>query len=610
MNMIPEDVIDKVRDQTNISDVVGQFVSLHKSGKNLFGLCPFHEENTPSFSVNEQKQIFHCFSCGRGGNVFKFLMELQNLSYPEAINKVADMQGIKIDDKYVQSSNNSKKIDSDEQILIDIHTQSTDLYHHILMNTEMGQSALDYLHNRGLKDETIDKYQLGFAPSNSILKTFLVQKKYKYQDLRKSGLFLEDDNGDLKDRFFNRIIYPITNEFGNVIAFSGRILNKDDNQAKYLNSPETTIFNKRKVLFNFSNARNTIRKEKTTILYEGFMDVISAYQSGVHNGIASMGTSLTDEQIYLLQRNTTNLYVCYDGDAPGQNAINRSIGILEKTQLKLGVIQMPSGIDPDEYRQQNGESKFKSYMHSALESVISFKMHFLKLNRNLDNENDKINYINDVIREIAKISQPIERDVYINQISEQFGLNKIDLTNQLNKLVNRNNLGHKTSAYKSNGSSKIYDTISIANVKPVGRVEMAERSLLNRILNNHEMWLRIMGKEGFCFVDDKYQLIYILAQEYFKNHAEYKADAFQDFVKEEDLQQLLINIDLIDLSGEPTNLEIDDYVNIIMNDAPIEKQLKTKQAELDEAKKLGDVDRQIDITTDIINLQRKKQISN
>ncbi|WP_225362916.1 DNA primase [Apilactobacillus quenuiae] len=607
--MIPEDVIDKVRDQTNISDVVSQFVSLHKSGKNLFGLCPFHEENTPSFSVNEQKQIFHCFSCGRGGNVFKFLMELQNLSYPEAVKKVADMQGIKIDNNYLQSRNN-KKVDSNEQVLIDMHTQSTDLYHHILMNTEIGQQALDYLHNRGLKDEVINKYQLGFAPSNSILKTFLSQKKYQYQELRKSGLFFEDDNGDLKDRFFNRIIYPITNEFGNVIAFSGRVLNKDDNQAKYLNSPETSIFNKRKVLFNFSNARKTIRKEKTAILYEGFMDVISADQSGIQNGIASMGTSLTDEQIYLLQRNITNLYVCYDGDAPGQNAINRSIGILEQTKLKLGIIQMPSGIDPDEYRQQNGEAKFKSYMSSALESVISFKMHFLKLNRNLDNENDKINYINDVLCEIAKVSQPIERDIYINQISGQFNLNKLDLTNQLNKLVNRNNLGKKANDYKSGIDTSHVNSALIGNVKSIGRVEMAERSLLNRILNDHEMWLRLLGKDGFCFADEKYQLIYILAQEYFRNHSEYKADAFQDFVKEEDLQQLLINVDLIDLSGEPTNSEIDDYVNIIMNDAPIEKQLKTKQAELDEAKKLGDVDRQIDITTDIINLQRKKQISN
>ncbi|UQS85439.1 DNA primase [Apilactobacillus apisilvae] len=608
--MIPSEIIEKIRDETNIADVVSQYVSLHKSGRNLFGLCPFHEEKTPSFSVNEQKQIFHCFSCGKGGNVFKFLMELQDLSYPEAINKVAEMQGIELDSKY-NNTHNKKQVNSGEQHLFDIHIESTNLYHHILMNTEMGQPALDYLHNRGLTDKTIDKYQLGFAPQNSILKTFLSQKDFQYQDLRKSGLFIEDDDGTLKDRFFNRIMYPITNNLGKVVAFSGRVLHKDANQAKYLNSPETKVFNKSKVLFNFSNARNIIRKEKVAILYEGFMDVISAYQSGIKNGIASMGTSLTDDQIYLLQRTTSKLYICYDGDAPGQNAISRALKLLEPTNLKLGVIQMPSGIDPDEYRKQNGEHKFKDYMSSALETPISFKMRFLKLNRNLDNENDKISYINDVLKAISNIDEPIERDVYLNDLSGQFNLNKMDLTNQVNKLISRSSLGRKTSNYNNQSNNNLsISSITMDNVKPIGKIEMAEKSLLNRVLNNHEMWLRLMSKDGFCFVNDKYQLIYILAQAYFKDHDEYRANVFQDFVKEDDLQQLLINIDVMDLSGEATNSEIDDYVNIIMNEAPIEKQLKNKQVELDEAKKTGDIDRQIDITTDIINLQRKRQLNN
>ncbi|GAA6114646.1 DNA primase [Apilactobacillus apinorum] len=607
--MIPEEVIEQVRNETNIADIIGQFVALRKSGSNLMGLCPFHDENSPSFSVNEDRQLFKCFGCGKGGNVFTFMMELENLTYPEAILKVADMSGIEISDQYKQNNSQKPKMNSTETKLIEMHEKSAEVYHHILMNTELGQKALDYLHDRGLTDDTIKYYQIGFAPNDNVINRFLVEQKFEYQDMRKSGLFLEDDEGKLRDRFFNRIMFPIKNEFGSIIGFSGRVLNKEDSTAKYLNSPETDIFNKRDVLFNLSNAKAAIRKKDAVILFEGFMDVISAYQSGIENGIASMGTSLTNDQIKVINRHCNSVYVCYDGDAAGQNAINRALSLLGNSSLTLRVIQMPEGIDPDEYRKQFGEEKFADYMSKSIESPISFKMRYYKLNRNLDNETDKFSYIQDVLKEVAKVDQPIERDLYINQLSDQFNLNKNDLTMTMNSFIQKNDAVNRVNYARNGKNDNNAQMIApIQSVRYRSKVEMAELYLLNRILMSQELWQRLMSVDGFAFVDVDYQLLYNLAQEYMATHDEYNSAEFQDFIKEEKLRKLLIDIEMLQINDSPSVDEVDDYVNIIMNEAPIDSQLKQKQIELNEAKQLGDIDRQTEIAMEIIQLQKQKNL--
>ncbi|MFC7281470.1 DNA primase [Apilactobacillus apinorum] len=607
--MIPEEVIEQVRNETNIADIIGQFVALRKSGSNLMGLCPFHDENSPSFSVNEDRQLFKCFGCGKGGNVFTFMMELENLTYPEAILKVADMSGIEISDQYKQNNSQKPKMNSTETKLIEMHEKSAEVYHHILMNTELGQKALDYLHDRGLTDDTIKYYQIGFAPNDNVINRFLVEQKFEYQDMRKSGLFLEDDEGKLRDRFFNRIMFPIKNEFGSIIGFSGRVLNKEDSTAKYLNSPETDIFNKRDVLFNLSNAKAAIRKKDAVILFEGFMDVISAYQSGIENGIASMGTSLTNDQIKVINRHCNSVYVCYDGDAAGQNAINRALSLLGNSSLTLRVIQMPEGIDPDEYRKQFGEEKFADYMSKSIESPISFKMRYYKLNRNLDNETDKFSYIQDVLKEVAKVDQPIERDLYINQLADQFNLNKNDLTMTMNSFIQKNDAVNRVNYARNGKNDNNAQMIApIQSVRYRSKVEMAELYLLNRILMSQELWQRLMSVDGFAFVDVDYQLLYNLAQEYMATHDEYNSAEFQDFIKEEKLRKLLIDIEMLQINDSPSVDEVDDYVNIIMNEAPIDSQLKQKQIELNEAKQLGDIDRQTEIAMEIIQLQKQKNL--
>ncbi|KRN18548.1 DNA primase [Secundilactobacillus similis DSM 23365 = JCM 2765] len=612
-------MIEQVRDATDIVDFISQYVQLQKSGKNLFGLCPFHEERTPSFSVSEDKQIFHCFSCGRGGNVFKFLMELENLSFQEAVVKVADFSHVELDATITrQAAGTSGQSDpqSPTNQLIHLHQEATKLYHHILMNTEAGQPALDYLHERGLTDQTINDYGLGYASDQQLLKPFFEQRQIDYQTLRHSGLFIENQDGELRDRFVNRIMYPIRNESGQEIAFSGRLLAKLPDQPKYLNSPETELFNKRRVLFNFDQARGAVRKQGSLILFEGFMDVMSAHQSGVDNGVASMGTSLTEEQIYAIQRITKQVYVCYDGDTPGQKATQRALKILQdNSSLTLGVIQMPEGMDPDEYRRQYGEAKLADALATAKETPVAFMMRYLKTQYDVQSDTGRLNYLDDVIALLATVRSPVEQDVYLTQLATTFQLDKASLRQQLSMVrppaPTPQIAPPPTQSYGNYGDADMPPAPAVVQqhrqTTPLSRTERAERNLLFRMLHERDVWLRVTGVAGFSFVHDDYQLIYTMAQGYFETHQDYAPAQFIDYLQDDHLQNLLIELESMQLSDTAVDTEIDDYLQVIMNDAPLEDQLRNQQQALQEATRLGDRDQQRQLVIEIIKLQQQKQ---
>lgn len=619
MARIPEPVIEQVRDATDIVDFISQYVQLQKSGKNLFGLCPFHEERTPSFSVSEDKQIFHCFSCGRGGNVFKFLMELENLSFQEAVVKVADFSHVELDATITQQAvgtSGQSDPQSPTNQLIHLHQEATKLYHHILMNTEAGQPALDYLHERGLTDQTINDYGLGYASDQQLLKPFFEQRQIDYQTLRHSGLFIENQDGELRDRFVNRIMYPIRNESGQEIAFSGRLLAKLPDQPKYLNSPETELFNKRRVLFNFDQARGAVRKQGSLILFEGFMDVMSAHQSGVDNGVASMGTSLTEEQIYAIQRITKQVYVCYDGDTPGQKATQRALKILQNnSSLTLGVIQMPDGMDPDEYRRQYGEAKLADALATAKETPVAFMMRYLKTQYDVQSDTGRLSYLDDVITLLATVRSPVEQDVYLTQLATTFQLDKASLRQQLSMVQPPTPTPQiappPVQPYGAYGDGDMPPEPTAVQqhrqVTPLSRTERAERNLLFRMLHERDVWLRVTGVAGFSFVHDDYQLIYTMAQGYFETHQDYAPAQFSDYLQDDHLQNLLIELESMQLSDTAVDTEIDDYLQVIMNDAPLEDQLRDQQQALQEATRLGDRDQQRKLVIEIIKLQQQKQ---
>lgn len=617
-NRIPEEKVEQVRSAVNIADFIGQYVQLKKAGKNLFGLCPFHEERTPSFSVNEQKQIFHCFSCGRGGNVFSFIMDLENLSFPEAVVKVADFGHIDLPASYTAQSQPAAPKDQQQADLLKLYSDSAKMYQHILVNTELGEPALKYLHERGLDDETIKTFGIGYAPANQLLLDFFKEHQTDYQLLRQSGLFIENQAGDLRDRFVDRVLFPIKDASGRVIAFSGRILKKSPNEPKYLNSPETKLFNKRSVLFNFDLARGPIRQQKSVVLFEGFMDVIAAYCSGIQNGVASMGTSLTDEQIYMLERVTDTLYVCYDSDMPGQKATDRALKLLGgNSRLNLGVIQMPDGMDPDEYLRAQGQEKFVQVFEDGKQTPTAFEMQYLKHDLNLQNTPDQLTYLQAVLQQLAQLSSSVEQDLYLNQLVAEFDLDKDDLKQQLRSLVGqqavRRGGGHSDETQVAPPPAPAplgpppATVDGSTNSGPLSRVEKAERLLLYRLLNDHDVWLRVMAIAGFHFVHDSYQQILVYAEAYFKTHNQFDLGNFTDFMTDSDLQPVVTSLEFMDVANESSKEEIADLVNVIMNQQPLVEQINSKKAELMAAKQIGNRDLVQQLTLALIDLYRQQQ---
>ncbi len=609
---IPTDVIDQIRSDVNILDIVGQYVQLHRSGSNWFGLCPFHTEKTGSFSVNEPKQFFHCFSCGRGGNVFKFLMEIEDLTFPEAVYRTAELAGIELDAKYLpQNVAGAEDTQSETGKLKRLYAQAGQLYHHILVNTKLGQPALDYLHERGLSDELIAEFQLGYAPQAEILQAFFHEKKLDdYQTLRKSGLFSEREGEDLAERFNDRIMFPIRDQTGSIIAFSGRLLTPDKKLPKYLNSPEGILFNKRKVLFNFDKAKKTIRHESKVYLFEGFMDVLAAWRAGIKNGVASMGTSLTSEQIYLLEQTASKLYICYDGDLPGRKATKRALELIAPlSKFELGAILLPEKLDPDEYVRKYGPENFKDFVTSHERTELEFYLEYFRVGRNLETESDQLAYITDVLEKVAQVKDPLARDLTLNRLAKEFELDKNNLTSQLQALmqqVQSEQLKQDQANSLKRSDKVVYITQQRQEKKRYSPAEQAERLLLYRLLHEHDVFLRIKGLADFSFIHEEYETIFLLADGYFDRYSEYESASFLDFLKDEHLRQIIISLELGDY-GEVNEQEISDCLAFIMQHSPLEEQIKVVKTKLEQAKRLGDAKVIMEQTTKLIELLKKKQ---
>ena len=611
--MIPEETVNKIRQETNIADVISQYVQLKKKGKNLFGFCPFHEERTPSFSVTEEKQIFHCFSCGRGGNVFTFLMEVDGLTFPEAVIKTAEMSQFQLDDSLVQNHDHKNQTnDSTKEKIIRVHEDSAELFHHILLNTKIGEEALDYLTQRGLTREIIDTFNIGFAPrERTMLHQYLIGKNNEQDLLKKTGLFVEKENGDLLDRFYNRIMFPIRNQQGKTVGFSGRIFQQDNEGApKYLNSPETQLFNKRTILFNFDLARPAIRREKEVILFEGFMDVIGAWQAGVTNGIASMGTSLTNEQIHLIDRVTDHVLIAYDGDSAGVEATKRASDLLStETNFDIEIIQFSEGMDPDEYIKKNGADAFKELISHGRETLFGFKMAYYRKSLNLTNESERLGYIEKILTELLSVTSAVERELYFKQLANEFELSMDSLKEQFQqKFHDSRKQRTKDKQQQSQQTQTVevnYSQVQMQKRKP-DNIEYAERLLLNRLFHFEEAWIIVKNAtDEFHFVHDEYQMVFIL-YESFREHTsnEGTIDAFIDFVKEPELKNLIVEIELLSISNEISTREVEDYLDMISRKSVLQMQLKEKQEALTEASRRGDKEQLRILMIEVVNLSR------
>ncbi|HLR92356.1 MAG TPA: DNA primase [Atopostipes sp.] len=621
MVRIPEATVDDIRQNTDIVDVVSQYLQLRKSGQNHFAHCPFHEDNTPSFSVNEQKQIFYCFSCGRGGNVFSFLKEIEGLSYPEAILKTAEFINYPLDQSLVTQVNSQRNYeDSTTGKLYSINQLAKGFYHHILMNTQIGKEALEYLLKRGMSRETIEEFELGFSPPqrNALFMYLSSHKEVEFdiETYQNSGLFSENphpEQNEFLDRFSNRIIFPIHNERGSTIGFSGRIFEEKENSyptAKYLNTPETTLFNKSKIIYNFDKAKAAIRRNNEAIFFEGYMDVISAWQAGVKNAVASMGTSLTEEQIKRIDRFTDHIVLAFDGDDAGSDAIKRSVDYLsEQTHFNLEVVTFPSGLDPDDYIQKHGKEQFSEFLTHGRDTHIGFLMQYHKRDRNLANESEQIQYIEEVLKELTKVDSLVEREIYLSQLSKEFDLSLDTLKSQFETImdaVQTRQLNEMKRQQRKQRNEVPSLQVSYQDKPKMTLVEQAERMLLSRLFYHEEAWLTLNRIDSeFQFNDEDHQLIYIL----FESYREEDLDAtdiegFLDYLQEDKLRKKVAEIFLIDL-GELKDGEIQDYIHVIKNVSPVKETIARKTEELREAQRQGNTSKQSSLAIEIINLNKK-----
>ncbi|HFC9340820.1 DNA primase [Enterococcus hirae] len=604
---IPQEVIETIRGQTNIVEVIGQYVQLKKSGKNYLGLCPFHEERTPSFSVAEDKQIFHCFGCGKGGNVFTFLQELEGLSFPEAVVKVADFEQIQLEDQWCKQTLPFENSDSITGKLILAHEKAAEVYHHMLLHTKVGEQALDYLLQRGLTLELIEEFAIGFAPNErSFLKQVFKTEAYDQEVLERSGLFISHEDGGISDRFYQRIMFPIRNPQGRTIGFSGRWLapekGQEKDQPKYLNSPETELFNKRQVLFNLDKARSDIRKSGEVLLFEGFMDVIASWQAGVKNGIASMGTSLTNQQIQQIERVTKELVFCYDGDKAGFEATNRGIELLrQNSRLQLSIVVIPEKLDPDEYLRKYGNDSFNELIFHGRETVFTFKSRYLKQDKNLENEKDKIQYLEEVSRELSQVVSPIEQDMYLSQLATEFQLSRETLQKQIRDF-RRENQTNRTNQPTTLPEPAISRT-AITKNRPLTQVEKAEQMLLYRVFK--EISVRNLLKEQqFQFIHDIYAEVYFLFDAFVSQHDEFNLAEFLDFLQDENLRRLVVEIEYLRVAEESTPREIQDLLRVIRKSSLADEITLKKQMQ-QEARRTGNKQLELELTIEIINLTKQ-----
>lgn len=616
---IPQEVIEEVRHRTNIVDIIGQYVQLKKSGKNYMGLCPFHEERSPSFSVAEDKQIFHCFGCGKGGTVFNFLQEIEGISFPESVKRVADLEHLSVDFDWSEPREVADTPENQQRrILLQLHSKAAELYHHILVNTKIGEPALNYLLERGLTQELIETFQIGFAPQK---RDFLSQV-FKNEQLDEtlfepSGLFVQRDNGTFLDRFYQRIMFPINDPQGNIIAFSGRLLKTadfpGDEMPKYLNSPETTLFNKRETLFNFDKARKEIRKENTVLLFEGFMDVIAAWQSGVKSGVASMGTSLTNEQIRRLERVAKEVVICYDGDNAGVQATNRAIQLLqENSHFDLSIVSIPEKLDPDEYVRKYGAEAFQNLANHGRETVFSFKMNYHRLTRNMNNEKEQLDYVNELLRELTNVQSPLERDRYLNQIAQEFQLSVHSLEEQFNQLKQEQRSVQRQERQQFYQDEMmpppmeepVFEENHVQNKLPLTQVQKAERSLLFRLMNEQGVRQTVQQLPDFSFAHDEYQELYFLLESYATLHQSFDIADFINFLQDNQTKQLAIEIAYQNLSEESSEREVADLLHVIALSS-IAEAIEQKKIQQQEAKRVGNQQLEAELTMEIIQLARQ-----
>lgn len=591
---IDKELISEIKNSVNIVDVIGEVVSLTRAGRNYIGLCPFHKEKTPSFNVIEDKQFFHCFGCGKSGDVYKFLEEYRQVSFLESVHLVAERAGIPLQ---VDVQQTQTKPQNPNQILIDIHKDAAKFYNAVLKTTKEGQEAKNYLVQRGLTDELIDYFNIGLSPNEPDFLYQSLAKRYDENALMASGLFnLSERTNRVYDAFQNRIMFPLTDDSGQVVAFSGRIWTKEDlenKQAKYKNTRSTALFNKSYELYHLDKARPVISKKHEVYLMEGFMDVIAAYRAGIENAVASMGTALTPDHVRHLKRYAKKVILTYDGDNAGQNAIAKSLELLK--DINVEIVCVPEQMDPDEFIQKNSPQDLANLLENNRISSTEFFIHYLKP-ENSDNLQAEIAYVEQISKIIAQSPSITAQNSYINMVADllpDFDYYQVEQSVNSERLQNRSNL-------QSEAVKQRVTVVELPISKNISAIIKAESQLMHRLLTHDYLLNEFRNRGEFTFDTQELQTLYdLLVQQGEVNS--YDLEQFDDRTR-----QMYYRVLEENLPDEIANNEIEEIIDKrdrLLRERDLQKQGKL----IRESSNLGDVNAALAALENLIAQKRNME---
>lgn len=606
---IPEEVIEAVLNRNDIVDIIGRHVHLSKQGHYMKGLCPFHSEKSPSFTVTPEKRIYRCFGCGAGGNVIRFLMEIEGLSFSEAVAKLAEDADIPI--TWEETTEEQSEQQVEKANLLKAYDFAAKLYHYILGNTEQGKVAKNYLVSRGISDKLIDTFQIGYAPGMwDTLVQQLDKRGFSLPLMEKGGLISARNEGSgYVDKFRERIMFPICDSTGKVIAFGGRSMG--DAQPKYLNSPESVLFNKSRTMYNMHQARPNMRKHQQAVLFEGYVDVIKAWEAGISNGVATMGTALTKEHAALLNRNADKIVVCYDGDHAGQSAAYKSIPILEATGSRVTVAMLPDGKDPDDYVSTYGFDRFVREIIEPAVPLMKYKLLYIRKNFKLHEDGDRLRYLQTAVKMIADLPSPMEREHYLKQLASEFPADssyeamKLDLHEiLLQSEKNRTDGDNKPFLWNNvmnNGRTEERTRTRIPTLLPA--YHNAERLLLAIMMHDRDVCMHVEAQLGDQFNVEAHAVLAAYLYAYYAQNTEPDASRYIAMLQDEQLESLASSIIMMG-SGHGLNEQvIDDYIRQIRK-VPMQEEVERKKEERVRAERAGDNLRAAQIGIEIIALDK------
>ena len=583
MPRLSAEKINEIRQSVDIADVIGNYLSLQKKGRNYVALCPFHDDSHPSMSISPEKQIYMCFVCHNGGNVFTFLKNYLKIPYIEAVKIVASMGNIDISEYHLEKR--VQPVDQKLEPLYKMHDEANKIYNHYL-NTKLALEAKEYLTRRKITDEVINTFEIGYAPSNNVLLKAFEKMNFEKVTMFESGLIIESSKG--YDRFNNRIMFPLHDFSGRVVGFSGRIYQTSQNESKYMNSPESDIFIKGEMLYNYHRVIEEARQAGFVIITEGFMDVIALYKAGIKNAVAIMGTALTKGHIKLLKRLSKTVYLCLDGDQAGKNATIKSIDILLQEDFTIKVIDLPDNLDPDEFLDKKGSDELNALIKKPISS-LDFKMNYYYEMTNMDNYEDRKKYLETIVKEISNLDDMIDQDYYIQQLEKKSGFSKETII----KLVNSKTV---TKIEQSNNYIPYQKSIQL-----IDKYARAERDLLYYMMNDKNVAIMYEAKAGFMF-NDTYRIIASYIVDYYRQEVVLEVADLINSIEDENLVKNIVEISQLELPKLKDTKAIDDYINIIK-----ENTVRVKIEELTKAlKDTFDPKQKAEILKEIIALKDKE----